>query len=104
MLRIEVLTFEGCPNRREAFDRVRRALDDEQLTARIDDIRVETLAAAAERRFLGSPSIRVNGRDVEPRAEDRTEFGLMCRAYRELGRVEGVPSVRAIRAAIRKCL
>jgi hypothetical protein len=51
-------------------------------------------------RFLGSPTIRVNGRDVEPDAERRTDFGMKCRLYRGAGGVTGQPAEEWVRAAI----
>ena len=98
---VEILTFEGCPNRSETVDRVRRALSDEQIIARIDEVDVATPDAAAQLKFLGSPSVRINGRDVEPGAPERSSFGLMCRTYTEEGHVGGAPSLQMIRKAIR---
>lgn len=50
--------------------------------------------------FLGSPTIRVNGRDVEPDAGKRTDFGMKCRLYRSAGGVSGQPPQEWLRAAI----
>ena len=47
----------------------------------VDLLEVADLDAATELRFLGSPTVRVNGRDVEPGAELRREFVLSCRVY-----------------------
>lgn len=41
--------------------------------------------------FLGSPTIRVGGRDVEPGAGDRRDFALSCRVYRTAAGVAGQP-------------
>jgi hypothetical protein len=48
-------------------------------------------AAAEQQRFLGSPTLRVDGRDVEPGAELRTDFGLKCRLYRTEEGFAGIP-------------
>ena len=99
-LRIEILTFESCPNAQIARNRVIEALRLENVTADVEGIDVETVERAQEMRFLGSPSVRVNGRDVE--ADDNNEScGLMCRTYRANGKIEGAPTVELIRAAIR---
>jgi hypothetical protein len=45
---------------------------------------------------VGSPSVRIDGLDIEPSARQRTAFGMMCRTY-ESG---GVPSEDLIRSAI----
>jgi hypothetical protein len=53
-------------------------------------------------RFLGSPSIRIDGRDVEPSARLSNQFGMMCRTYTNAGRRAGVPPTEWIRAALRE--
>ena len=98
---IEILTFDGCPNASLTHDRVAEALASERIAADIEEIEVSTPELANELRFLGSPSVRVNGEDVEVAAHHRSSYGLMCRTYRDGGRVEGAPSAQLIRAAIR---
>ena len=47
---------------------------------------LRTTEAEADRmKFLGSPSVRVNGVDIEPAARERTEFALSCRLYGKSG-------------------
>lgn len=100
-LRVEILTFSGCPNAEITRRRVRRALDLEGRAADIIDVLVETHDAAQELRFLGSPSVRVNGKDIEPDAESRVDYALMCRTYRDESRIVGFPPLPVIRNAIR---
>lgn len=52
--------------------------------------------------FLGSPSIRVNGLDVEPEARRARASGIMCRTYAVNGRREGLPSHEMLRQAMRE--
>lgn len=101
MLQIEILTFEGCPNAAMAHERVREALRLEDVSADVEAIDVATIARAQETRFLGSPSVRVNGTDVESSAGSDRPYGLICRTYRRDGQIEGAPSVLLIRAAIK---
>jgi hypothetical protein len=63
--------------------------------------RIDTPDAAAAERFLGSPTVRVDGRDVDPGADQRTDYGLKCRLYRsdELGQ-SPIPPETWIRAAL----
>jgi len=42
---------------------------------------VESVEAAEQERFLGSPTLRIDGQDVEAAASQRTDFGLKCRLY-----------------------
>src|SRR5438876_461787 len=79
---IEVLSFEGCPNRDEAVRLVRRVADELALEPRIQLIDVPDPEAAIRERFLGSPTIRVDGRDIEPEADRRSDCVYACRIYR----------------------
>ena len=55
-------------------------------------MRVEDADAAEAERFLGSPTIRVDGEDVEPSASERTDYGLECRLYETPDGLRGVPA------------
>ncbi len=101
-LRIEILSFAGCPNVTTTRGRVREALVVEALHANVVEVLVEIPEVAQALRFLGSPSVRVNGRDVEPGADGRSAYGLMCRTYPAGDGREGAPSLTLIRSAIMK--
>jgi copper chaperone CopZ len=100
-MKVEILYFDGCPHYRPAVEQVREALRLEGLTAELVEINVPDAARAQELKFLGSPTIRVNGDDIEPAARSSTNFGLMCRTYGDAGRHTGVPPLDLIRAALR---
>lgn len=101
-MHIELLSFEGCPNIEAAVERVRQALDAEGVSAAVERVEVTRPEEADRLRFLGSPSVRIDGIDVEPSAVARESFGLMCRTYRDGNLVEGAPAVPLIRLAIRR--
>ncbi len=82
---IEVLYFEGCPNLEPTLSLADEVLSELGLSGEVREVEVRTPADAERLRFLGSPSVRVNGRDIEPGAEDRTEYALCCRLYGDLG-------------------
>ncbi len=95
---IEVLYFEGCPNREAAVDSAREVVAALALSAEIRQIEIRSPEHAEELRFLGSPSVRVNGSDIEPGADDRNEFALSCRIYGE----SGLPPRELLVAALRE--
>ncbi len=103
-MRIELLTFDGCPNMRPTLDLVQEALRLEAVDAPIHVIGVDSPEAARHLRFLGSPSVRIDGDDVEPKAMQRTSYGIMCRTYDSSSSDAGVPPIEMIRAAIRRAL
>jgi hypothetical protein len=81
MISVEVLFFDGCPNHEPTVALARSVLADLGVPAEVREVAVENPEEAEALRFLGSPSVRVNGRDIEPGAEDRTGFALSCRMY-----------------------
>jgi hypothetical protein len=70
------------------------------ISTEIDLRRITDDEAAQRERFLDSPTVRVNGRDVEPDAERRTDYGMKCRLYRTPGGVSGQPPQEWLRAAL----
>jgi protein-disulfide isomerase len=66
------------------------------------EVEVKDAAAAQQVGFLGSPTVRVNGQDVEPEARAARAFGMMCRIYVDGGQRAGVPPPEWIRAAVRE--
>ena len=77
--RVEILYFEDCPNYEEARTLVERVAAELRIEPEIETVEVEDAETARRLRFLGSPSVGVDGRDVEPGADARTEFFLSCR-------------------------
>ncbi len=98
-MQIEILYFEDCPNHLPTVERIAAVLREEGCTADVREVLVPDLQTAQRVNFLGSPTVRVNGIDIEPAALDRKDFGLMCRRY-----AGGVPSHELIRTAIRSAL
>src|SRR5579885_513065 len=101
-MKIEVLYFDGCPNHEPAVERVQHLLREEGVSAEVLEVNVSDASIAQRVGFLGSPSVRVNGLDVEPEARAVHEYGMMCRTYAVNGRREGLPSQEMMRQAIRE--
>ncbi|HEX4690112.1 MAG TPA: hypothetical protein VH276_05440 [Solirubrobacteraceae bacterium] len=80
-MRIELLYFDGCPSHHAFRPQLQRILDLAGITATVEERRVESDADAQRKRFLGSPTLRVDGVDVDPGAGERTDYGLKCRLY-----------------------
>ncbi len=93
---VEILYFEGCPNHEALLLRMGELLE----RAVVELVEVPDDEAARRQRFLGSPTLRVDGRDVEPGADARTDYGLKCRVYRTPHGLGGVPSDEWILAAL----
>src|SRR5229473_4118439 len=96
-MKVEILYFEGCPNHRPASERVLGVIREEGISASVTEIEVPDQAAAKEFGFLGSPTIRVNGVDIEPASRNAPGGNIACRCY-----PGGLPPTEMIRAALRE--
>ena len=88
---IELLYFGGCPSHEAFVPRVLELLARADVDVPVRQRRVEGDAAAQRERFLGSPTLRVDGVDIEPGAGDRTDYGLKCRLYSTEEGLRGAP-------------
>ena len=98
---VEILYFDGCPNHDAARELVERVSAELGFHPDVRLVRVEKADDARRLRFLGSPTIRVNGYDVEPGAEERHDFARSCRLYRTRSGFKGQPDKSWLRDALR---
>ena len=80
-MKVQVLYFAGCPNHMPTVDLAREVIAELSLTAEVEEVEVTSGDDAAQLRFLGSPTVLVNGVDIELSARIRTDFGFSCRTY-----------------------
>lgn len=97
---IELLYFDGCPSHERLLPRLQQLLGELGITDEVRLTRVDSSEAAVAHRFLGSPTVRVDGRDIDPGASARTDFGLECRLYASSEGLTGVPPDELLRAAL----
>ncbi len=98
--RVEILYFEGCPNHEPARALVERLATQLRIEPEIRLVEVADPEAAVALRFLGSPTVRVDGVDVEPGAQERRDFALSCRIYRSERGVAEQPDESWVREAL----
>ena len=100
-MRVELLYWDGCPSHPQALAELRGAMAELGLDPEAIDVReIDTEDAAEAERFTGSPTIRVDGADVQATAGE--PVGLTCRVYHHRdGRVSPVPDPDDLRDALR---
>ncbi len=96
-MKIELLYFAECPHHRPTRDLIDATLSDLGLDAEVAETDIRDQHEAERHRFLGSPSIRVDGADIEVDARQRTAFALGCRLYG----ASGVPPKAMLLEALR---
>src|SRR5437868_4570818 len=99
-MNVAVLYVKGCPNHVPTVERVREALQKMGVHGEIREVEVDSPDRAEATAFLGSPSVRINGIDIEPSARDARAFGLTCRTYMDGVSRTGLPSGELISTAI----
>jgi hypothetical protein len=99
-VRIDFLFWDGCPSHPEARTLLREVLADHGLDAEVEEHEILTHDEAVELSFPGSPTIRVDGRDVDPEGAALPP-SLTCRVYRlPDGRPSPVPSRQQLEEAL----
>jgi hypothetical protein len=99
-MQIELLYWEGCPSYPEAKAMLEDVLTRRGIDAPIRMREVRTNEEAQALRFPGSPTIRIDGRDVDPAGADARP-ALNCRIYHlPDGRVSPVPTRDQLEAAV----
>jgi 8-oxo-dGTP pyrophosphatase MutT (NUDIX family) len=100
--RVELLWWRECPSWERALAMLREAMEAAGLDQKSVDVReVDTDALAEREDFVGSPTIRVNGRDVQPPVAGEPT-GLACRVYRRRdGRTSPLPDPEDLLNALR---
>jgi hypothetical protein len=97
---VEVLHVQECPNYPGTLALVQRVLFDLGIDAEVRITLITDQAAAEEARFAGSPTVRVDGRDVEPGSEPPSEISVACRLYRLEHQLAGQPTEAWVREAL----
>lgn len=97
---MDVLSTEGCPFGEAAALLVESIACRLGVPVAVRSTVVATPQAAVRLRFLGSPSVRIEGADVEPGAAVRLDYALVCRLYRTASGPSRLPSAEWIAAAL----
>jgi hypothetical protein len=100
-MKVEVLYVAECPSHPAAVKLVRDILAAEGVEAKVHEVLVRDEGMASELRFAGSPTVRIDGRDVVGESQDDQGFALSCRLYPGSKQV-GLPPAEVIHRAILK--
>lgn len=99
--KVEFLYFKSCPGHKQALINLKAALKESNVNANLELINVTTEAQAARVGFQGSPSIRVDGKDMDGRNEGHS-YG--CRVYQIDGKLTPTPTKEFIREKLREIM
>ena len=102
-MKVQLLYIVGCPNHLPALSRLKTEMADEGLHLEVEEVEVLNESTAKSLLFPGSPTIRVNGADIEAGSDANTGT-YACRVYRDkdTGQISGLPPGEMIRNALRQ--
>lgn len=87
---IELLYFEGCPSWKTALHYLNEILCEQNIDLEIQLTHVSTNEEAERCKFPGSPTIRVNQKDLFP--TEQSNYALGCRVYQTAEGFKGSPT------------
>ena len=99
-MHIELLWFDGCPNHERALALLEEVLRARGVDEPVSSIHVVDADMAESMRFPGSPTIRIDGVDIEPGFDDPGDYALRCRVYLTREGLSGVPERVWIESAL----
>jgi len=99
-MKVQLLWFNGCPNHEDARALLRLVMAERRITLDIDDVDATDPRVAERYRSPGSPTVRVNDRDVEPGFVDPGDYTPRCRLYPTSAGLRGLPERRWIEDAL----
>ena len=100
---VEFLFWEECPSHDEALALLREVLAETGREDELQVVEVHTHDEAVRLAFPGSPTIRVDGRDVDAAGAAAARPALTCRIYHlPDGRPSPVPSRTHLEEALRR--
>jgi len=76
MTDIKVLSIKGCEATPPTIDLVKSVAAEMNINIDLNVIVVETPEQAQENRFIGSPTVQINGIDIEPASRKTELFGV----------------------------
>ena len=76
MVEVRILFTEGCANTPQTIQRIRDVAQDMDVEVQVKQILVTSRDQAQELRFLGSPTVQIDGQDIDPVAREANSFGF----------------------------
>lgn len=102
-MKVRFLYFKGCPHAEPALNLLREVLKEKGIEEEIEIVEIKSKEDAERYHFLGSPTIQINGLDIEK--ERRNESSVMgCRIYKTKDGYSGVPPKEMIEKAIKEAI
>ncbi len=101
-MKIELLYFDGCLNYPTVLRYLQEVLREKKLDIPVEMVEIKSGDEAIKHRFTGSPTVKIDGRDIVP--QESEDFSMGCRLYLEDDEVTELPSKKTLRHAIEQAI
>ena len=75
-IEIRILSTEGCANTPPTISRIEEIAKELAVPIRIENVLITTEEEASRNRFFGSPTVQINGVDLDPEKRESTAYGF----------------------------
>jgi hypothetical protein len=99
-----LLWFQDCPNHQAARVLLEELLGELAPGTSVEDIDATDPEVARRHRFPGSPTIRIDGGDVDPSYKDPGDYTPRCRVYWTAAGLRGLPERAWVESALQASL
>ena len=103
-MKVELLYIRDCPNAMDYLPELQELLDSVGIDDPVQLQLIEDQDQAVAQRFVGSPTVRIDGVDVDPSTDDRADYAISCRLYRSETGTTGRPPRDWVRQALTRAL
>lgn len=97
-MKIDVLYFDGCPNHTPTVQRVKQVLSRLGIGAEVNEVEVTQEDDSVALKFVGSPTVLIDGRDIDPTQRSGANYGFGCRTFGGAG----MPSIEMVEQAVQE--
>jgi len=98
---VEILYTDACPFWKETLKTINEVMKELNISLTVKNTKITTDEEAKRHKFPGSPTIRINGVDIDSAAKETTGY-IGCRIYMYEGRTYEYPPKQMIKTAIKR--
>ncbi len=77
IVHVRILSAEGCPNTPATISLIEQVSQESRIPIRLETALIQSQEEAEAARFMGSPTVQVNGVDLDPDVRDKTTYGFV---------------------------
>ena len=98
---VEILYTDACPFWKETLNTINEVMEELNISLTVKKTKITTDEEAKRHKFPGSPTVRINGVDIDPAAKETAGY-IGCRIYMYEGRTYEYPPKQMIKTAIKR--